>query len=346
MFIAQHTRCHTRLINKARVFQQSDSFIADTDRYLSRPDYILGQYGCANGESLVRTRNDRYFFDVINGDVIKYTLQGGIITISGYNSQYGSSFNMDGYFLSKATILKQLWDIYGYVCRVMGSYDKNNEDILLAFKAINLPDVEARNVVLGGSGPNIGDNDPMWQTVDMSVPGGLVIQPETIAFCLRQETRGWHSFFSLFPEAISSANNTIVAFSGGALWLHGENSPVNSFFGTTYAQQITFASNDNPLAPKMWGFLSLNTTHGWKAPVIATKVNISLLEKEHFVESEGRFHAAFLRDLNTPVQFPLFNGETLRGEYIKITIENSETVATELTGILVGGLVSPKVSRS
>ena len=138
---------------------------------------------------------------------------------------------------------------------------------------------------------------------------------------------GFESFYSYHPEMMGTLNTTLFSFKDGRMWVHTSNTYCN-FYGTQYPATITTVFNTGALDKKTWISLMETANTTWKAPVIYTQMNSygtqrqesSLIDSD-FQVLESEYHAAFLRDVNSPGG--IMNGDTLKGGYIVIKFEKT-----------------------
>ena len=76
----------------------------------------------------------------------------------------------------------------------------------------------------------------------------------TISFS--EQSSGWVSFKSFYPQLGISLNNSYYTFNNGSLWEHHINATRNNFYGTQSTSDITLLFNDQPNTIK--SFMALN----------------------------------------------------------------------------------------
>jgi hypothetical protein len=257
--------------------------------------------------SVVVHNRDMYYFDYYRGEVIR----------TSPNGQYPiSEYGMRTYFRSKASQIAS----FGIVnTDVRGAYDEENKMYILTF-------------IIGVNSETIGFYDP---NIEGSKPR-------------------WISFYSFIPDHYSSLGTTLLSFSGVKGYRHNSNNVVrNNFYGTKYKQQINWYSNANPILKKVFKTIGLKSNKAWDVPLIIiepdatyTRGMQSLLKPNHFELKEGEFSASYLNNMkttsNTPSVLDLFNGDELRGYYLKHQMENLEDAEVWVLESQVGWDLSNK----
>jgi hypothetical protein len=257
--------------------------------------------------SVVVHNRDIYYFDYYRGEVIR----------TSPNGQYPiSEYGMRTYFRSKASQIAS----FGIAnADVRGVYDEENKMYILTF-------------IMGVNSETIGFYDP-------NIEGA---KPR------------WISFYSFIPDYYSSLGTTLLSFSGVKGYKHNSNNVVRAnFYGTKYKQQINWYSNANPILKKVFKVLGIKSNKAWDVPLIIiepdatyTRGMQSLLKTNHFELKEGSFSAAYLNNMkttsNTPSVPDLFNGDEMRGFYIKHQMENLEDAEVWVLESQVGWDLSDK----
>lgn len=257
--------------------------------------------------SVVVHNRDIYYFDYYRAEVIR----------TSPNGQYPiSEYGMRTYFRSKSA---QISSAGISSSDMRAAYDEENKMYLLTF-------------IIGVNSETIGFYDP---NIEGSKPR-------------------WISFYSFIPDHYSSLGTTLLSFSGVKGYRHNSNNVVRSnFYGTKYKQQINWYSNANPILKKVFKVLGIKSNKAWDVPLIIiepdatyTRGMQSLLKPNHFELKEGEFSASYLNNMkttsNTPSVLDLFNGDELRGYYLKHQMENLEDAEVWVLESRVGWDLSNK----
>lgn len=157
--------------------------------------------------------------------------------------------------------------------------------------------------------------------------------PKTIAFLeTRDDTEGFESPYSYFPENLTSIDNLLITFKDGQLWTH-DSSVYCNFYGIQYDTYIDGVFNDGILEKKTWLSVSQVSNIIWNCPLIYTNVmsygnqrQESSLVEQNFKLLEQYPSAAFRRDRNS--KEGIINGDFMKGGYMVIRFQ--VTSANEL----------------
>jgi hypothetical protein len=103
-----------------------------------------------------------------------------------------------------------------------------------------------------------------------------------------------------------------------------------TFFGTTTAPFITLVFNDGVDFKKSFTNIATVSNRKWGATAIATSTGqASNLKIEDFKMREDGYHAAFLRDTNSPKG--LNGGDPLKGNWIEVKLEGGAASSLDAT---------------
>ena len=331
IFVAQETKCHTRLLGKTTAYL-GDGGVSQfrTNDFLElKPYYLDVDNGCRNPESYVRLNNSGIFFDALIGAVCKYSPQNGINNISGFDDRYESSKLQEAVFKPLA---KQLSDIpnelYSYMCSIISGFsDQTNNEVNISVQPINITAGQNLSAFNGtGLNSNIGDNDVKFKKF-----GNADFELTVIPFtdCYDAETGFWNGFRSYIPEMYGNLKNSYVAFVGGSLHLMEAGSKYNNFFGVQYKSRIDAVMNISPSDMKEFTNWSVESNKKWSNPYVkvANSRAFRLIESrtpDAMINLQnGAFYAPFMFDLNTPnITNPLLEGNPLVGEALLLRLEN------------------------
>jgi len=101
-----------------------------------------------------------------------------------------------------------------------------------------------------------------------------------------EQTEGWPSYYSFFPEWMEGMNNRFYSFKGGNLHLHNSNDQRGTFYGATSSAIIQFCANKSPLEAKLFKALSLQSDTTWEAIVATDEVTGTVLTN-YYEKKEG-----------------------------------------------------------
>lgn len=170
----------------------------------------------------------------------------------------------------------------------------------------------------------------------------------TLAF--NEDANRWVTDYSFVPEFMIKFINSFFSFQNGQLWEHNVNPIRNNFYGVQYPSIVTFYVNIEPTVVKNFYTIRLKSNKVWTATNIyippregKSKGQVSRLKKGRFRSYQGDWFAEFMRDINDPRFIneldALTKGALLQGNWMEITLENTDT--TEVRMMSVDVQVSP-----
>lgn len=332
IFVAQETKCHTRLVGKTTAYLGDGgvSHFRTNDFLDIKPYYLDIDGGCKNPESYIRLNNAGIFFDAISGVVLKYSPQNGLSNISGFDNRYENSRLQESVF---KPLLKQLSeipnDIYNYVCSVVSGFsDQTNNEVNISIQPINITIGQSLSSFNGyGLNSNIGENDVKFKQFG-NADFQLKIEPFTN--CYDIDTGFWIGFRSYIPEMYGSLKNDYIAFINGQLHLMEKGSKYSNFFDVQYKSALDVVMNTAPSDMKVFTNWSVESNKKWSNPYVKVANSRSFRSIESrtpdsmIILQNGAFYAPFMFDTNTPnVSNPLMEGNPLVGETLLLRLENN-----------------------
>jgi hypothetical protein len=265
---------------------------AQSDTLLNKIVYpYIGQYGIGNvPESFAYGKSAKYFVDDNKGVVCRLSADG--ITPISVVYKMNAFFvpNLKGYRIA----LSQAAPDTGYPT-VYGGFDAYTNKYIISMDAI------------------YDGND-------------LIQNPFTTIFLdSRESNRGFETFASYHPENIGCLNNTYITFKDGNLWTH-DTGPYCNFYGVQYGAYVDVAFNDRAIDRKTYLTIFQTSNDVWYCPSITSQLNTygstkqqSQIVAARFVELEGQYTSAILRDINSPGG--LINGQTMHGNYLVVRFQ-------------------------
>lgn len=265
---------------------------AQSDTLLNKIVYpYIGQYGIGNvPESFAYGKSAKYFVDDNKGVVCRLS-NDGITPIS-------IVYKMNAFFVPALkgyrVALSQAAPDTGYPT-VYGGFDAYTNKYIISMDAI------------------YDGND-------------LIQNPFTLIFLdSRESNRGFETFASYHPENIGCLNNTYITFKDGNLWTH-DTGPYCNFYGVQYGAYVDAAFNDRAIDRKTYLTIFQTSNDVWYCPSITSQLNTygstkqqSQIVAARFVELEGQYTSAILRDINSPGG--LINGQTMHGNYLVVRFQ-------------------------
>jgi hypothetical protein len=169
----------------------------------------------------------------------------------------------------------------------------------------------------------------------------VTLTPYTVGFS--EKKNAYSSFYSYQPEWIDCANNVLISWKNGGLYLH-DSATKDNFYGTQYSSYITLVFNEKNIIKKTFDSITIDANAIWDSATIGD-INTSLSQTSNLVASdyelhEGFRHAALMRDSLS--LGGIINGDFLKGTWIEVKLNNSATNLVYLSGLYMGYQVSPR----
>lgn len=304
---------------------------------------MKGDYGTTNPESVCFRDGKVWWWDLNRNKFVQYALNG-ITPITDYKFiSYCKSINPD--------VVEGEYDVYHHEV-IWTHFNRQTAtlpggvDIGFTF-ILSVPDPTAfsvgQTITIDGEDRIITNIAGSIITFDNSVlttnrPNfNITYNQATVAY--DDINNRWRTFYSYLPEKLAVVDDRFFSMKNGQLWIHDSNQTFNNFYNIQYLSSVTMVFNQSPFMIKLWFQLRVQANSKWAAPndtdiTLLTNASYptgmaSRLKKDSFQLKEGQFWAAFLRDINTP-QFTnaleaLLKGRNLRGEVLKLRIENDST---------------------
>ena len=179
--------------------------------------------------------------------------------------------------------------------------------------------------------------DRYAETLFSFQPGTLAGQPtlpgQTVSFI--EKTNVFSSVYRFAPDAMVCAENQLILFHQGQLYLQNDSGNNRTYFGTPIIPQIDLIFNDQEVIKKTFQALSYQPFNNkiWVAKTLGdintsfynpqtNLQQISQLVAEDFEITEGQANAALQRDANsmTNAQLALVEGDYLKGYWIRVLL--------------------------
>jgi hypothetical protein len=296
---------------------------ADGSSNLAASNNVLGTinvsdeiWGGTNGTADCRSIRDTYFFDYINGTVVR-DATNGLVAISGNLASQQDPFRMTAFFRD----LSDWFKANEGAAEVVSTWDNHTQSVIFTLRSLIDKDKPAPDFIYKYK------LEEAWN-------GGL-----TLSF--HEPTNRWQTFHSYVREWYESIGNTLVSFNEGNLYLHYSNESRTEYMGVKYPVITAQICNQYTNNVKVFDNIDVYSNKKWRAegsPIFddiyilpnAQFVNgmRSKLSYNNFVGKEGKWHSTFLCDINTPgfsnTLLALMNGRRLRGEAMKVTLRNED----------------------
>jgi len=179
-------------------------------------------------------------------------------------------------------------------------------------------------------------------SVTAQFDAGLNILPnnivkETIAFSIGEQMtpqNRWPEHYWFAPEYYGRIAQDVISFVNGQLWLHNQGPQYGVFYGVPVNMKIVLVGNKDFGKNKVYKGISYDSASlDWFSPLIETPITSdypqgqkSKLSKSNFKATQATVWSAIKNDYTDP-RFTdqlkaLLNGRPMRGQTVKITLEN------------------------
>ncbi len=315
--IIQREKCTSIYIGKVG-FKQTpgqDDVVSVSESVIGTKYFHPEGYGTVFSESVVDSLNYTYFYDIYNACECRWS-NNGVRQIVGKDSETGWDFGYKTYFRQKseALLASGIENV-----NVYSAYEKEFENLIITF-------------------------------VDRVNP----LNNETIMF--HEPNNSWIGAFSWIPEGYGAIGNVLTGCLLGVIYKHNANEIRNFFYGVQYDSILEVVghgkiSEDGKYMVVIFDSLEIHTNSpNWSAPNtgdVSVKVNNALMQSRikgaQFVDREGVKVATFGKDMMTSgveKLFDLYNGQDLRGEAIKVRLQNTDTTEVVVLGLNINMQIS------
>lgn len=131
---------------------------------------------------------------------------------------------------------------------------------------------------------------------------------ETLTFS--EKAKGWTSFHSFIPDAITRLDNRLFTVKDGQIWLHNdENSAVrNNFYGEQFSSKISTVINEANSEDKVFKTIAIESNAPWDV-TLNTNLATGTIAAQEFNARESRWFAHTRRNENAAD----FHGNAVQG---------------------------------
>ncbi|HEY0770246.1 MAG TPA: hypothetical protein VGD31_07910, partial [Sphingobacteriaceae bacterium] len=293
VLVAIHeSQTSTLYIGEGLIRQGENFVLAKTDGVVGDDRQLLGSYGTINPESVHEVYDDLYWWDGINGAVVRYT-KAGLFPISNYG--------MYDYFLAKSRELLPYKD----TVKVVTGFDYENSEMLITF--LDAKDGGGNIMVPGVTWAfNIKENE--WRTRYSFLPecyGGMKIG--LFAFSAGQ----------LWKMNKSNTYNNFF----GVQYQRSFRAVVNPYLGKNKKALNVHVKGNLCADPASLTFIPVKiyTPEGQESHIPAYEFELD----------EGKYCGPVFKDINTPNvpvnQLALRSGDDIVSNYFEVEVINDRT---------------------
>ena len=118
----------------------------------------------------------------------------------------------------------------------------------------------------------------------------------TYTLTYSDQSEGWPSFYSYYPDYMIGMNSYFYSFEAGNLWRHNTNNLRNTYYGTFTNSTITSVFNPEPtLSIKLFKTMSYESDDNWACTALTTDLSAGSMLETYFVQKEGEWYS-FIRN--------------------------------------------------
>ena len=172
---------------------------------------------------------------------------------------------------------------------------------------------------------------------------GTTSYGDTLIF--NEQDNAFRCFVDFNPDFMVCAENRLVTFSNGKLYIHDNATNYNTFYGNTYPASITMVCNDGQNAKKEFTGYGYNANAKWSAPYdgdVTTAIGqlSNIMTSDMNEEGEGMYYGSFwgADDGANGV----IDGSKLKGVWASIKLSINTSAFTYIQGIFMRYLNSQK----
>ena len=164
-----------------------------------------------------------------------------------------------------------------------------------------------------------------------------------------ENSKGFPSFYSYFPDYMIGMNNYLYSFKNGQLYRHNTNATRNSYYGSTSTgSMIKTVINEAPLDNKLFKTLNLESTDAWSAEILTdVAAQDSTINSTSFEKKEGNYFA-YVRTNGVDSTGPILTESDYKSRTIGgLGLSTSVTVTGNSVTIIINGAdISSQISVS
>lgn len=329
--VLQEAKINSIFLGREELMQaihQGATIIAGITEVLGSISPSDDNWGCQNPESVFTNGARMYFADVNNGAIIR-SAPNGMFSISTYgiNDHIKDLFNE----LSLSTSI------------IFGFYDGKYNEVCFSIQdqktgGYIYDPIHKDSIIFIETPTNKWTFRDYWE--EKILFGGVVIN------------RG--------ADMFASEGQSLISWMNGEFYLHDNNSLRGTFYNAFHPQYIEIPSNIEPLQDKIFDSIAYVSNKKWEysgGAIIEMSIGatdnyptgmFSKLMADNFVQYEGEYRAAILKDMFTDANLispvadlkQLFNGRSMRGNSVLIKMINSHTEKTILKFVAIRSKIS------
>lgn len=309
----------------------NNTLVSQSDQLLNDIQYYVGDFGIGNAPCSLASKNFADYFHDTNRGAICRLSNDGVTPVSvtarmnrfaiTEDVKYKSGINTGA---DESDPAPAYASDYPGVAQIYGVFNSMTNEYISSYEEMALyPD------------------------------GGRVVINEAKTISWDEAENRFVSFFSYHPDWMESIKNELITFKDGIPYIHNRraNGERCVFYGVEYPWYIKMVFNDKFTVKKTFTVVDIMSNLAIPATEIVTSIinpaittnpdqESNLLETD-YQWKEGHWHAAILRDINSPGG--IISGDTLKGGYLILTlrVESAQNLVS-LYSAGVGYIVSQK----
>jgi hypothetical protein len=280
----------TRIVDNA-----GTALLSTSGEVIGTINNLKGGYGTTYPESVAENEGNVYYFDNLQGQVIRYS-QNGLEPIS--------DAKMTNWFKDYGRLERTVGITGG---SIVGGFDARTDEYLLYLPSIN-----------GVSEPYLVDqNEFDWHKLKKN-------DNKTLAFSKKYSR--WTTTYTYQSECFAEVGNILVRFLNGQAFIFTNNN-YNTFDGVFYPSRVSVVLNENPMVIKEMRGIGIEGERPYFVHIQNKRPNLqsSDLYSSEFSGKEGVHYSPVLRDRLTPsaddYEAGLLKGDYIRGQFIEVMFQ-------------------------
>ena len=312
------------LINKDVLFDGNGSSIGSVgqaEQVVGNINYYIGDYGIGEFvESFASFGSTRYFFDSYHTTPV-VLFSNGLEPIDR---------KMNTYFTKKTNEL-----IYNKVDKnhsVKGAYNRDTGEYFMIY--INKFFTDSKF---------LGWNNKANVRIDLALNGNIVrptlrevditdIPYTTLSFS--EVKKRWSSFYSFSPEWIDQAENSIVTFVDGEIYVHDSLNRNKFYDSLVMPSLVDVVFNSEPDNTKVFKNFGVKGSDVWLSEKSTTPEGQETSNiQSDYRDREGEYYAHLMRDVNSPGG--IIEGDSIRSYSLRTTFKITSSILVKLWSVSV-----------
>lgn len=284
----------------------STNIVSQSDKLLNDIQYYEGDFGIGNAPCSLASKNfSDYFHDTNRGVICRLSLDG-VTPISITSKMNRWALTEDVKYKSSSNISTGVHPVFASdfpgAAQIYGVFDGKNNEYISAYEELAQYDNDGNRTVIN--------------------------EPKTLSWS--ETANRFGARWGYYPEWMVTEKNNLITFKNGIPYIHSQKADGGRciFYDEAQPCYISLVFNDKFTIKKTFETLDMMSNQAIPAIEIKTSIinpsfvtlkeQVSNLVTSDYEWLEDHWHAAFLRDLNSPGG--IADGDTLKGSYLKVTL--------------------------